>query len=92
MQVIHRYPNPASFDIFALDFIGSDSIRVLHPTGPGFIVYDVGVFSDSPCGKVQCQGSFREFESTIDFFPLNSGMVPEAVNKDNRLRKQILLA
>ena len=80
------YPDPATPDLFVLDFIDHNDIRVLDATG--LILYDVGDFGDEPRTELPTQGSLPERKATVDLYTLNPGRVVE-ITKDNQTLKQI---
>jgi hypothetical protein len=75
------YPDPATPDLFVLDFIDYNGIRIIDATG--LILYDVGYFGDEPCAKLPTQGSLPECKATADRYTLNPGRVVQ-ITKDNQ--------
>jgi hypothetical protein len=81
------YPNPATRDIFVLDFVDNNGTRVLGDTG--LTIYDVGTFGYEERRAITRAGSTPERPGTVDFFMLNPGRIVEVVDAGNRLVKKI---
>jgi len=72
------YPNPATPDLYILDFVDNCGTRMLEPTG--FIPYDAGDFGFEDRTRIPRAGG-----PDIDFFLLNPGRVVDILDQNSGL-------
>ena len=80
------YPCPATPDLFVLDFIDYNGIRI-HATK--LIIYDIGDFGYETRSVIPTQGSLPDRKGTVDLYTLNPSRVVEVVTEDNRTLRRI---
>jgi len=80
------YPCPATPDLFVLDFIDYNGIRI---DATKLIIYDIGDFGYETRSVIPIQGSLPDRKGTVDLYTLNPSRVVEVVTEDNQTLKRI---